>query len=65
MGRENRGSGRENIFKHIIARDFIFSLIVPKIFGGRLSPDPLRSLSAAPDPITAVPWCHGREHSLV
>jgi len=30
--------------------------IVPKIFFGRLSPDPLGSLSAAPDSITAVPW---------
>ena len=55
MGRENRESGWENVFKPIIARDFIFGFKCAKnCLSAGLRPDPLRELSTPPGHLTAV-----------
>ena len=67
MGRENRGSGLETVFKPIIARDFIFSLkCTKKCLAAGLRPDPLGELKRSPrPPIAAVDAMEGKHSSAV
>jgi hypothetical protein len=60
MGREDGRSGRENVLKPIIAKDFIFSLKCTKTLAAALRPDPLGELKRSPSPLAAVGAMEGK-----
>ena len=59
MGRENRASERDNVFKPIIASDFIFSLKCIKTFLWPGSAQTRRGSLSAPGTLAAVDAMEG------